>query len=53
MAVKDLMGLLKVGQFASNLSEKELYAIAKLATLTPPVPFRPPPDPESRHPSLP
>jgi len=32
LSVKDLMGLLKVGQFAANLSEKELYAIAKLAT---------------------
>jgi hypothetical protein len=32
MSVRDLMGLLKVGQYASSLSEKELYMIAKLAT---------------------
>ncbi len=29
---RDLMGLLKVGKFASGLSEKELYGLAKLAT---------------------
>ena len=29
---RDLFGLLKVGQFASGLSEKELYGLAKLAT---------------------
>src|SRR5215217_2782063 len=29
---RDLLGLLKVGQYAASLSEKELYAIAKLAT---------------------
>ena len=28
----DLLGLLKVGQYAKSLSEKELYTIAKLAT---------------------
>src|SRR5512142_1644839 len=28
----DLLGLLKVGQYAASLSEKELYTIAKLAT---------------------
>jgi phytoene dehydrogenase-like protein len=32
LSVRDLIGLLKVGQYAANLSEKELYAIAKLAT---------------------
>ena len=32
MSIRDLMGLLKVGQFAAGLSEKELYMIAKLAT---------------------
>src|SRR5512134_4008430 len=29
---RDLMGLLEVGRFASGLSEKELYGLAKLAT---------------------
>ena len=29
---RDLMGLLKVGQYAASLSEKELYMVAKLAT---------------------
>jgi phytoene dehydrogenase-like protein len=29
---RDLMGLLKVGQYAASLSEKELYTIAKLIT---------------------
>src|SRR5512145_1717563 len=29
---RDLLGLLKVGQYARSLSEKELYTIAKLAT---------------------
>ncbi|HSB00645.1 MAG TPA: NAD(P)/FAD-dependent oxidoreductase [Anaerolineae bacterium] len=29
---RDLVGLLKVGQYARSLSEKELYTIAKLAT---------------------
>src|SRR6266511_494733 len=29
---RDLLGLLKVGQYAASLSEKELYTIAKLAT---------------------
>ena len=32
MSLRDLMGLLKVGQYAASLSEKELYTIAKLAT---------------------
>jgi len=29
---RDLMGLLKLGQYAASLSEKELYTIAKLVT---------------------
>lgn len=29
---KDLMGLLKLGQFASTLTEKELYGLAKIMT---------------------
>ncbi len=32
LSPRDLIGLLKVGQYAASLSEKELYAIAKLAT---------------------
>ena len=32
LSIRDLLGLLKVGQYAKSLSEKELYAIAKLAT---------------------
>ncbi|MBI5822403.1 MAG: NAD(P)/FAD-dependent oxidoreductase [Chloroflexi bacterium] len=32
LSVRDLLGLLKVGQYAASLSEKELYAVAKLAT---------------------
>ena len=32
MSILDLMGLLKVGQYAASLKEKELYTIAKLAT---------------------
>jgi phytoene dehydrogenase-like protein len=32
MSPRDLMGLLKLGQFAKSLSEKELYRIAKLVT---------------------
>jgi phytoene dehydrogenase-like protein len=32
LSIRDLMGLLKVGQYAASLSEKELYMIAKLAT---------------------
>src|SRR5215212_3967312 len=32
MSTRDLMGLLKVGQYAASLSEKELYTNAKLAT---------------------
>jgi phytoene dehydrogenase-like protein len=32
LSVRDMLGLLKVGQFAASLSEKELYTIAKLAT---------------------
>ena len=32
LSLRDLLGLLKVGQYAKNLSEKELYRIAKLAT---------------------
>ena len=32
LSMRDMLGLLKVGQFAANLSEKELYAVAKLAT---------------------
>jgi phytoene dehydrogenase-like protein len=32
LSPRDLMGLLKVGQYAASLSEKELYVIAKLAT---------------------
>jgi len=30
--MRDMLGLLKVGQYARSLSEKELYTIAKLAT---------------------
>ncbi|MCC6298714.1 MAG: NAD(P)/FAD-dependent oxidoreductase [Anaerolineales bacterium] len=32
MSVRDMLGLLKVGQYAASLKEKELYTIAKLAT---------------------
>jgi phytoene dehydrogenase-like protein len=32
MSVRDLMGLMKVGQYAKSLSEKDLYRIAKLIT---------------------
>jgi len=32
MSPRDLMGLLKLGQYAKSLSEKELYRIAKLVT---------------------
>src|ERR671924_482735 len=32
LSLRDLLGLLKVGQYAASLSEKELYTIAKLAT---------------------
>ena len=32
LSLRDLMGLLKVGQYAASLSEKELYMVAKLAT---------------------
>lgn len=32
LSPRDLLGLLKVGQYARSLSEKELYTIAKLAT---------------------
>src|SRR5574339_436577 len=32
LSPRDLLGLLKVGQYARSLSEKELYMIAKLAT---------------------
>jgi phytoene dehydrogenase-like protein len=32
LSPRDLIGLLKVGQYARSLSEKELYTIAKLAT---------------------
>ena len=32
MHSRDLMGLLKLGQYAAGLSEKELYTIAKLVT---------------------
>src|SRR5512142_1776975 len=32
LSLRDLLGLLKVGQYAASLSEKELYRIAKLAT---------------------
>src|SRR5215211_7449662 len=32
LSPRDLLGLLKVGQYAASLSEKELYTIAKLAT---------------------
>ena len=32
LSVRDMLGLLKVGQYAASLSEKELYTIAKLAT---------------------
>ncbi|MBC7879300.1 MAG: NAD(P)/FAD-dependent oxidoreductase [Anaerolineales bacterium] len=32
LSMRDMLGLLKVGQYAASLSEKELYAIAKLAT---------------------
>src|SRR5215216_6166301 len=32
LSLRDLLGLLKVGQYAKSLSEKELYTIAKLAT---------------------
>src|SRR5215216_1878365 len=32
LSLRDLLGLLKVGQYAAGLSEKELYMIAKLVT---------------------
>ncbi|HEX2993440.1 MAG TPA: NAD(P)/FAD-dependent oxidoreductase, partial [Anaerolineales bacterium] len=32
LSPRDVLGLLKVGQYARSLSEKELYTIAKLAT---------------------
>src|SRR5512140_2600152 len=32
MSPRDLMGLLKIGQYARSLSEKQLYQIAKLVT---------------------
>ncbi len=32
LSMRDMLGLLKVGQYATSLSEKELYTIAKLAT---------------------
>jgi phytoene dehydrogenase-like protein len=32
MSPRDLMGMLKLGQYAKSLSEKELYRIAKLVT---------------------
>jgi phytoene dehydrogenase-like protein len=32
LSPRDVVGLLKVGQYAASLSEKELYTIAKLAT---------------------
>jgi len=32
MSVRDVLGLLKFGQYAASLSEKELYRIAKLIT---------------------
>ena len=32
LSIRDLLGLLKVGQYAARLSEKELYMIAKLVT---------------------
>ena len=32
LSLRDMLGLLKVGQYAASLKEKELYAIAKLAT---------------------
>ncbi|MEP7134880.1 MAG: NAD(P)/FAD-dependent oxidoreductase [Chloroflexota bacterium] len=32
LSPKDLMGLLKLGQFASTLTEKELYGLAKIMT---------------------
>ena len=32
LSLRDLLGLLKVGQYAAGLSEKELYTIAKLVT---------------------
>ena len=32
LSLRDMLGLLKVGQFAMGLSEKELYTIAKLTT---------------------
>jgi phytoene dehydrogenase-like protein len=32
LSLRDIFGLLKVGQYARSLSEKELYTIAKLAT---------------------
>jgi phytoene dehydrogenase-like protein len=32
LSLRDLLGFLKVGQYAKSLSEKELYRIAKLAT---------------------
>ncbi len=32
LSIRDMLGLLKVGQYAASLKEKELYAVAKLAT---------------------
>lgn len=32
LSIRDLMGMLKLGQFAAGLSEKDLYMIAKLVT---------------------
>jgi len=32
LSIRDMLGLLKVGQYAASLKEKELYTIAKLAT---------------------
>src|SRR5687767_14585194 len=32
LSLRDMLGLLKVGQYAASLKEKELYTIAKLAT---------------------
>jgi phytoene dehydrogenase-like protein len=34
LSLRDMMGLLKVGQYAKSLSEKELYQIAKLLTMS-------------------
>ncbi|MEJ5225647.1 MAG: NAD(P)/FAD-dependent oxidoreductase, partial [Anaerolineales bacterium] len=32
LSIRDLMGLLKVGQYAASLSQKDLYQLAKLVT---------------------